>query len=99
MVGAVDGWGGRLCRSEGREGRGRWLATQSVRGGRVWGEGRGRRRRPYLLVGVVVGVDVVVELLVLLVLFVTQLAVEVGPQVLQSFGDGLLLLSEILNTR
>lgn len=49
--------------------------------------------------GVVVGVDVVVELLVLLVLFVTQLAVEVGPQVLQSFGDGLLLLSEILNTR
>ena len=50
----------------------------------------------HLLMGVIVRVDVVVKLLVLLVLFVAELTVEVGPQVLQSLGNGLLLLHLVL---
>ena len=45
---------------------------------------------------VVVGVDVVVKLLVFEVLLVTQLAVEVGSQVLQSGRHRPLLLSVVL---
>lgn len=45
---------------------------------------------------VVIRVDVVVKLLMLVILFVTQLAVEVGLEVLQGFGQGFLLLSIIL---
>lgn len=51
---------------------------------------------PHLLMSVVVRVDVVVKLLVLLVLFLTQLTVKVGPQVFQGFSDGLLLFHLVL---
>ena len=50
----------------------------------------------YLFMCVVVGVDVVVKLLVFEVLLVTQLAVEVGSQVLQSGRHRPLLLSVVL---
>lgn len=54
------------------------------------------RGPPHLLMSVVVRVDVVVKLLVLLVLFLTQLTVKVGPQVFQGFSDGLLLFHLVL---
>lgn len=58
--------------------------------------GREAARGSYLLVRVVIGVDVIVELLVLLVLLVTELTVEIGPQVLQGFSDRLLLFRIVL---
>lgn len=54
------------------------------------------RAELYLLVSVVVRVDVVVELLVFGVLLITQLAIEIGPQVFQSLCDSFLLLHLVL---
>lgn len=52
-----------------------------------------------LFVCVVIGVDVVVKLLMFRVLFVTELTVEVSPQVLQSFGNGFLFLNIVLKAQ
>lgn len=60
---------------------------------------RGRQQAHYLLVSMVIRVDVVVKLLMLIILFVTQLTVEVGLEVLQGFGQGFLLLSIILKQK
>lgn len=50
----------------------------------------------YLFVRMVVGVNVIVELLMFVVLFITQLTVEISLQVLQSFSQGFLLFRIIL---
>lgn len=52
--------------------------------------------RSYLLVRVVVGINVIVKLLMFVVLLVAELTVEIGLQVLQRFGDGVLLLRIVL---
>lgn len=52
-----------------------------------------------LFVCVVIGVDVVVKLLMFRVLLVTELTVEVSPQVLQSFGNGFLFFRIVLKTQ
>lgn len=52
-----------------------------------------------LFVCVVIGVDVVVKLLMFRVLLVTELTVEVSPQVLQSFGNGFLFLNIVLKAQ